>query len=170
MLLFWTSCRRSVVKRVLHADDPPHRLALGVAVSIFITFTPTIGFQSALVIFLAVLLRANKVVGLPIVWISNPATFVPIYYSCYRIGLWFTGGNRASMQWWRELAQPPADYMEAMAFYWSRFAEIIAPLLTGCFIVAVPLAIVSYFVTYQVIVRHRHRRILRRHSSGKGNG
>jgi uncharacterized protein (DUF2062 family) len=56
-----------------------------------------------------------------------------------------------------------------MKFYWSRFAEIIAPLMTGCFIVAVPLAIVSYFVTYQVIVRYRHRRIFRRHRSDKGN-
>lgn len=166
MLYFLARCRRSVVKHVLHADDPPHRLALGVAIAMFVTFTPTIGFQSALVIFLAVLFRANKVVGLPLVWISNPATFVPIYYPCYRIGLRITGGTRVSRQWWRELTRPPEDYLPAMQFYWSRLTDIIVPLTIGCVVVAIPVAIVSYFLTYQAIVRYRHRRIFRRHRRG----
>ena len=75
-----------LVKRLLHADDPPHRLALGAAIGMFVTFLPLIGFQMALVVVLATLLRANKAVGLPIVWITNPATIVPVFYACYVIG------------------------------------------------------------------------------------
>ena len=45
-----------------------------VAVAMFITFTPTVGLQMILSVFFAWLLRANKAVGIPIVWISNPAT------------------------------------------------------------------------------------------------
>ena len=78
---------------ILKADDPPHRLALGVAIALFVTFTPTIGFQSVLVVALAWLFGANKLVGLPLIWISNPATFVPIYYPAYRLGKWVLGGT-----------------------------------------------------------------------------
>ena len=80
--------RYFVIHHVLHADDPPQRCKLGIAISVFVTFTPTVGFQMALVVFLAWLLRANKVVGLPIVWITNPLTIVPVYYPCYVVGRW----------------------------------------------------------------------------------
>lgn len=165
LIYYVARCRRSVIKRVLHADDPPHRLALGVAIAMFVTLTPTVGFQSVLVILLATLFRANKLVGLPLVWISNPATFVPIYYPCYRIGLWITGGKRVSFQWWRELTRPPEDYLPAMKFYWSRLTDVIVPLTVGSVIVALPIAVASYALSYQAIVRYRHRRIFRRHRS-----
>ena len=75
----WQRVRHFVLHDILHADDPPHRLALGVAIGMFVTFTPTVGLQMVLVGVLAWLLRANKLVGLPVVWLSNPATVVPIY-------------------------------------------------------------------------------------------
>ena len=42
------------IYRVLHVDDTPHRIALGVAAGIFIAWTPTIGFQMLLTILLAI--------------------------------------------------------------------------------------------------------------------
>lgn len=162
MIQLLVRCRRVVVKRVLRAEDPPHRLALGVAIGLFVTFTPTVGFQSMLVLVLAGLFGGNKLVGLPVVWISNPATFVPIYYPAYRIGLRLTGGQRVTWPWWRELARPPEDYLPAVQFYWSRVTEIIVPLTTGCLVIAFPVAIIGYFLTYQAIVRYRLRRIFRR--------
>lgn len=155
---------------MLRADDPPHRLALGVAIALFITFTPTVGFQSALVVLLAALLGANKLVGLPIVWISNPATFVPIYYPCYRLGLWMTGGERVPLKWWGELIRPPEGYLPAMEFYWSRMMEIILPLTLGCVILGLPIAIAGYFLTYQSIVRYRHHRLFRQTRADQRHG
>jgi uncharacterized protein len=154
-------CRRFVIRRVLHADDPPHRLALGVAIGLFVTFTPTIGFQSALVVLLAWMLGGNKLVGLPLVWISNPATFVPIYYPCYRIGRWILGGKPVSMRWWRDLAHPPESSGEALRFYWSRLMEIIEPLTLGCLVVAIPIGGLSYVLTYQSVVKYRALRAKR---------
>lgn len=153
--------RRIFLKKILHADDPPHRLALGVAIGLFVTFTPTIGFQTALVIALAWLLGANKLVGLPLVWISNPATFVPIYYPCYRIGKWILGGQPVSMRWWRDLAHPPESSVEALRFYWTRLLEIIGPLTTGCLVVAIPIGSVGYVLTYQSVIRYRDLRTKR---------
>lgn len=153
--------RRFLFRSVLHADDPPHRLALGVAIALFVAFTPTIGFQSALVVLLAWLLGGNKLVGLPLVWISNPATFVPIYYPSYRIGKWIVGGEPVSRKWWKELAYPPEASGEAFRFYWSRLLEIIEPLTVGCLVVATPIAVISYVITYQSVAKYREIRARR---------
>jgi uncharacterized protein (DUF2062 family) len=48
---------------------------------VFVAFTPTVGIQ-VIVLFLTWLLCANKAISLPIVWLSNPATIVPIYWGC----------------------------------------------------------------------------------------
>lgn len=154
--------RRFVLSRILHADDPPHRLALGVAIGLFVTFTPTIGFQSLLVVGLAWLLGGNKLVGLPLIWISNPATFVPIYYPSYRIGRWILGGEPAKWNWWKELAKPPEGTLEAIRFYWSRMLEIIGPLTLGCLILAVPISLASYWLTYHLVEKYRAIRERRR--------
>ena len=53
----------------------PHRLALG----LFLAWTPAIGLQM-------LALRANVVVGIPMVWISNPVTMGPIYLWNYLLG------------------------------------------------------------------------------------
>jgi len=153
--------RRFVIHNVLKADDPPHRLALGIAIALFVTFTPTIGAQSALVVLLAWMFGANKLVGLPVVWISNPATFVPIYYPCYRLGRWILGGEPVSMRWWRELASPPEGSGEALRFYWTRILEIIEPLTVGCLFVAIPIAGFGYVMTYQAVVKYRELRARR---------
>lgn len=154
----YVQARRFVVRHLLHADDPPHRLAMGVAIGLFWTFTPFLGAQMLLVVAFAWLFRANKVVGLPMVWISNPATFVPIFYPCYCIGRWMLGWPGVSRQWWKELAVPPADGWEATEFYWSRVLEIFAPLMVGCLIVAIPVASLGYFVTREFVIRYRTAR------------
>ncbi len=74
------TAERFFIYRVLHVDDTPHRIALGVAVGIFVAWTPTFGLQMILTVLLATLLRGNKLVGLPFVWISNPVTAWPIYF------------------------------------------------------------------------------------------
>jgi uncharacterized protein (DUF2062 family) len=150
--------RRVLVRNVLHADDPPHRLALGVAIGLFVAFTPTIGFQSVMVVALAWMFGANKLVGLPLVWISNPATFIPIYYPCYRLGRWVLGGEPVSLKWWKELAKAPDTYVEATRFYWKRLMEIIEPLTVGCLLVAIPIAGFGYLLTYQTVIKYRELR------------
>jgi uncharacterized protein (DUF2062 family) len=149
--------RDFVFRRMLHADDPPHRLALGAAIGVFVAITPTVGVQTLLVVFLAWLLRANKAVGIPLVWISNPATAVPIYYPCYRIGRFLLGRPSIPTQWWRELAHPPEGW-EAMTFYWGKFLEIAWPLWLGCTLVGLVTGWITYRVVHRLVSMHRLRR------------
>ena len=78
--------RRFVIYRLLHIDDTPHRLALGIALGLFVAWTPMMGLQMVLVFLLAPVLRANIAVGLPVVWISNPLTFAPLFLANYWLG------------------------------------------------------------------------------------
>ncbi|MEZ6090093.1 MAG: DUF2062 domain-containing protein [Pirellulaceae bacterium] len=154
----WIRCRRFVLHNVLHADDPPHSLAMGIAIGLFVTFTPTIGLQMLLVMCLAWIFRANKIVGVPIVWLSNPATFVPIYLPCYKVGRWLLNSEPKDRQWWHNLHHPPMGFLAKIEFYWSSIWEIIGPLTIGCLLVASVIAVVGYIVSYSVIYTYRMKR------------
>jgi uncharacterized protein (DUF2062 family) len=138
-----------VYHHLLHADDPPHRLALGAALGMFIALTPTMGMQSVLVIFFAWLLRANKAIGLPFVWITNPATAAPIYYPCYVIGRILLRQPGIDPGWWNQLATPPEEWTAAIEFYWYKFLEIALPLWVGC----IAVGLVSGWITYEIVYR-----------------
>ncbi len=150
--------RRFVFHTILHADDPPHRLAMGLAIGMFITFTPTVGFQMALVVFFAWLLRANKVVGLPLVWISNPATIVPIFYVCYRIGRLVLLQDGVESGWWDEIGHPAGPWWSQAGFYWQRFMEVAAPLWVGSLVVAALVGYATYYISYYAIYGYRMKR------------
>ena len=147
--------------KVLHADDPPHRLALGIAVGMFVTMLPLIGFQMMISVFLAWILRANKLVGIPLVWISNPATAIPIYLPCYRLGCVLLGGKVDEAKWteWRELqADPATTWGITIKFWWEGLMDIIPPLCLGCLVVATALGVVSYYISLLAIRSYRLRR------------
>ncbi len=84
--LVWKPIRDVIVYRILGVDDSPHRIALGVALAFFVAWTPTIGFQMIIAVALASLVGANRAVTIPIVWISNPLTAVPLYYFNWCVG------------------------------------------------------------------------------------
>ena len=156
--MFQRRLRQFVIHNVLHADDPPHRLALGIAIGVFVAFTPTIGFQMVLAVFLAWLLGANKIIGAALVWISNPATIVPIYYPCYVVGRFICDSGGVSFRWWRELGSPPEGWWDGVVFYWNRFTEIAVPLWVGCLLVAINLGYLSYRASLSAICIYRMKR------------
>ena len=82
----WLRTRRFLAQKVLHTDDTPHAIALGAALAVFVAFLPLIGLQTVIAIGLAALFRANKAVCVPIVWITNPFSAVPIYTACLILG------------------------------------------------------------------------------------
>ena len=82
----WRRLQQIVFHNILHLDDTPHRIAWGVFIGAMIAFTPTLGFQIVLYLPIAALLRANKVSGIPILFISNPFAAVPLYYTTWSVG------------------------------------------------------------------------------------
>jgi uncharacterized protein (DUF2062 family) len=146
------------VHDLLHADDPPHRLALGVALGIFFAFIPFFGIQMVFVVLFAWLLNANKLVGAPLVWLTNPATIVPIYYACYRVGIRILGQPGIGSEQWAELAEPPAAWGAAVTFYWAQLYDVALPMFLGSVVVGFAAACPAYLITYHAICIYRIRR------------
>lgn len=62
-------------------------MARGLAVGSFAGMFPFLGLQTAIALVLAIPLRGNKIVAATATWISNPFTYVPIYWFNYKLGL-----------------------------------------------------------------------------------
>lgn len=78
--------RDVLIYRILGVADTPHRIAWGVSLGFLIAVTPTFGVQIMLYVALSTLLRANKISGVPLLFITNPLTLVPVYYAEWRLG------------------------------------------------------------------------------------
>ncbi len=163
--------RRFVAQRVLHTDDSPHAIALGTAIAVLIMMLPLVGIQTILAIAIAALLRANKAVCVPIVWITNPFTIVPIYGSCWALGRAVmsrpsSGEHQATLS---QLAALTREGSVLSFGFWEELVGVLGKLglelWVGCTLVGVFLGVVSYLATRTAVSSYRERRrrrILRR--------
>jgi len=150
--------KRFFVYRVLHVDDTPHRIALGLAIGIFITWTPTMGLQMILTIAVATLMRANKFVGVPFVWISNPVTAVPLYGSNFLVGTWVLPGDYSLEKFTTSVTQAMftgGGWLDKIAAWWEATIDFFWPLWVGSVVVGLILAVPTYVVTRWAVVRYR---------------
>lgn len=65
--------------------------ARGLAAGVFCGCYPFFGLQTILGIGLASLVRGNHLLAAAGTWISNPFTYVPLYWFNYQLGTWLLG-------------------------------------------------------------------------------
>ncbi len=162
----WRKLRRLFIHNVLHADDTPHRIALGLAIGIFIGLTPTVGFQ--MVIAVAAALRANKVVCIPMVWITNPVTLIPIYALCHKLGAGLLGTSAATPGAAEHISDPMRQvhtFGLTRLFEFAFWKELSlgltragAELWVGCLFAGFIAAAVTYLVSRRGVTAYRVRR------------
>jgi len=125
----------------------PRKLAWGMAFGVFVGMTPTVPFHTAAVLILAPILGISPVTAYLGIWIMNPVTIAPFYLAAYKVGqfLLFRG----------ECLALPAT------FDWHSTLELLwrggLALQVGGLVIAIPPAIVSYFLTLWAIKRYRQR-------------
>ena len=174
----WRRLKQIVVHNILHLDDTPHRIAWGVFIGSLIAFTPTLGLQIVIYIPVAALLRANKVSGIPILFISNPFTAVPLYYSTWWVGAAVMRREktvtRDTIKTWlgdtgRALKDGGAAHLLESEF-WVNAGRLLAStgieLWVGGLICGLVVAPPMYFLTRWGINAVRHLREGRRLSHG----
>ena len=64
----------------------PSQRAFGFGVGIFSGCFPFFGLQTLIGIFLAKIFKGNTLLAAVGTWVSNPFTYVPLYYFNYRVG------------------------------------------------------------------------------------
>jgi hypothetical protein len=153
--------------RILHVDDTPQRIARGVAVGLWIGFTPLLGLHMILALAVAALLRANKALAVLFVWVSNPFTLLPIYGPAYLTGRFLLGRVHPS----RLQPGQVGDLLGRIfslsnmltrlhtAAFWKEvavvFGKIGLEVTIGGFVLGTFAAIMGYFATYWLITIYR---------------
>jgi hypothetical protein len=148
--------------KFLRLQGDPHSLALGVAIGLFVGITPTIPLHSALIIILAWLLRGNIVAALiAATTISNPLTWLPQYYLCWRVGNWLLPGQ---LSWQRiqnmlGVFASDAGFKQSLASLGQLGLEAIAVMLVGGILLAIPFTCAGYIFSFKFFSALRKKRL-----------
>tara|TARA_B100000700_G_scaffold304328_1_gene376871 strand:+ start:855 stop:1310 length:456 start_codon:yes stop_codon:yes gene_type:complete len=67
-------------------EGSPSQRAVGFGLGVFSGCFPFFGFQTFIGIILAKIFKVNSVLAAVGTWISNPFTYVPLYFLNYRVG------------------------------------------------------------------------------------
>ena len=76
-------------------EGSPSQRALGFGVGIFSGCFPFFGLQTLIGVFLAKILKGNSILAAVGTWISNPFTYVPLYYFNYKVGSILLNRNKS---------------------------------------------------------------------------
>ena len=152
---------RRLFGRLMHSPNlwhlNRHSVAWGVSIGLFMAFVP-VPFQMLLAVAAAIALNANLPVSVAVVWVSNPITVAPLFYSAYKVGALLLG------------TQPKSIRFEiSLDWLMTRLIDVWEPFLLGCFVLAVSSALLGHIavkVIWRIHVvqswRMRHRRALDR--------
>ncbi len=125
----------------------PRKIAMGMAIGVFVGITPTIPFHTVLVMGLILIFRQNLTAALLGNWINNPITLPILYFSEYEIGRYLLGWPSVG------LFLDGSGLHGLLKLGW----EIFFPLQLGGLILAPFFAIPAYFLTHRAVLSIRRR-------------
>lgn len=142
---------RGFLEAVAGMDDSPHELALGLGIGVFVGFLPCMGVQTWVALPLAWMTGGNRPLAVAGVWISNPVTFIPFYYACYRFGLLlYQPIHPLSLEQFQSLMTGVT-----MAKMLEIGKALVVPLTLGSFGLGIPCGVLTYFALLVYLEKRR---------------
>ncbi len=138
---------RQLIIRFKELNGDPHYVALGMAIGVFISVTPTIPFHTVLALFLAFVLRGSKAAAAIGVWFSNPLTIPFFYKGSYDLGMSVLGNSA-----------PFSTEYESILELLKLGANVTIAMVTGGIILGILPGIAAYFITRKIFIRLRLRK------------
>lgn len=127
----------------------PKAIARGLAAGVFAGWFPLFGLQTIIGVAIASIVRGNKIMAAAGTWVSNPFTYVPIYYFNFRIGQGLL--SRLSID--TDMPNLEAIQEIVSASGWAAFSDFLSlgaafilTLFLGCFVTGIISAILAYAV------------------------
>jgi len=136
--------------RFIRLQASPEVMAQGVALGLFISTTPTFGFQTVIALFLAALFRVSKLCAVLAVQFTNALTAPFIYAGTYYLGAFFLG---------RPAQQNPFDDFSFKALI-ELGPSVFSSLWVGGVLLGIVLGIMGYFMVIGIDTK-AHRQIIR---------
>lgn len=118
--------------------------SMGAAIGLFVCFIP-IPMQMLVAAIFGFLCRANLVLSVALVWISNPITMGPMLFICYKLGRYFLNTPALITSDW------------SFAVFWNNLNLIWQPLLLGCFIARLASGCIGFIliqIAWRFIAHH----------------
>jgi uncharacterized protein (DUF2062 family) len=132
------------ITRFKQLNGDPHYLALGMAIGVFISVTPTIPFHTVIALALAFILRGSKAAAAIGVWFSNPITIPLFYKGSYDVGISILGNSA-----------PFGTEYESILELLKLGADVTIAMITGGIILGILPGIAAYFITRRIFIKLR---------------
>ncbi|GGC16468.1 glycosyl transferase [Parapedobacter defluvii] len=133
--------KRFFFEDLLHSEDTPLKKSLSVALGVLIGLSPFWGFQTVIVLFLAWVLRLNKLIAFAFSNVSIPPLIPFIVYACLSIGTFVWGQSEA-----------------VSSFNWQQFdtyrpyiQQHLAEYVAGSFVLGISAAAVAGILSYLLL-------------------
>lgn len=146
-LVWWNA--RARVREVLHFDDEPRKIAGGLALGTFISFSPYYGLHTLMALAAAFVFRLNVAATLVGSWLVIPPAIPLVMAFSLQVG-WALVGRPVRVH-------PMVKGVSATAL-WARLSRHLWPLVVGTTVVGMVAALVAYLVAYQAVIRIRAAR------------
>lgn len=168
----WRRAANYLGHRVRRLPDSPHRIAIGIACGVFVSFSPFFGLHFFYAAGLAYIFRGNVLAALIGTGMGNPLTFPAIVSSSLWLGNRLVGGKGETLGF----ARIQQAFLDAFAGLWHSFKSIFGyghnelyrmdsffyhvffPYFVGGAIVGLIVAIACYFIALPLIKRYQIRR------------
>ena len=138
---------REFMERVKQLHGDPHYVAVGMAVGVFISITPTMPFHTVIAVALAFIFRGSKAAAALGVWFCNPLTAPLFYWGSYKAGMF--------------ILDHPAPFnvkFESILELLKQGADVTMAMITGGVILGIIPGIAAYFLTRKIFIAIRSRK------------
>ena len=138
---------KKILSLFLKQDGSPFFNAKGIAVGVFCGCFPFFGFQTLLGLFLARVAKGNLFLAAIGTWISNPFTYVPLYFFNYKVG--------SSLL--RNSPDIILDRNLMIEELWEKGSVFSLRLILGSAFVGLFLASISGFIVFLIYKKNKKR-------------
>ena len=144
------------IKKALETNDPPERIARGVALGSFIAVTPTIGFQIYLCLLVALIIKANRLAAVAMTFVLNPLIIIPPsywYFPAYYLGAYVLGMESVGLERIKDAYRTATGLFDLLGNLWSLGIDVYGPMMLGGLIMGLPLGLVTYHLSLKILKR-----------------
>lgn len=150
--------RRSLLyqwHRIARLNDTVHRIALGFACGVFMSFSPLLGIHVLAAALLAWVLRGNVLASAAGTLVGNPAAFPFIWVWIYRSGKFVLGEN------YMRHAPEPFTLSELLHRPFEVLQPILLPSLIGGTLSGIVAGMIAYGLVRAAVSGYQSRRLRR---------
>jgi len=147
----WRRAAQYTWHRLNRLPGSPHAIAMGVAIGVFVSWSPFIGFHILIAMAFSWILRGNMLASVIGTFFGSPLTFPIIWLMTFELGNILLGFPDQAI---------PADFTEMLfsGHGLDVMLPVIVPMIVGGLPLGLAAGVISYFLTRGAVAAFKARR------------